>query len=109
KERFFCRFLCPMGAVFALMPVLPVFSLHRDREDCIKGCRGCTSICPADIELPDVKSSSVRGECFQCGKCIDVCPKKHIRTGIRRLKGSEYIYTIIRAAVLAFIFKMLNV
>ena len=29
QERFFCRFFCPMGAVFSLLPVLPFFSLHR--------------------------------------------------------------------------------
>ena len=32
QERFFCRFFCPMGAVFSLLPVLPAFSLVRDRE-----------------------------------------------------------------------------
>ena len=32
EERFFCRNLCPMGAVFSLLPVLPFFALHRDRE-----------------------------------------------------------------------------
>ena len=36
QERFFCRFLCPMGAIFSILPVLPVFSLHRDREQCLK-------------------------------------------------------------------------
>ena len=33
QERFFCRFFCPMGAVFSLLPVLPFFSLHRTREN----------------------------------------------------------------------------
>ena len=37
EERFFCRNFCPMGAVFSLLPVLPFFALHRDRENCIKG------------------------------------------------------------------------
>ena len=32
EERFFCRFLCPMGAVFSLLPILPFFTLHRKRE-----------------------------------------------------------------------------
>ena len=35
EERFFCRNLCPMGAVFSLLPVLPYFALHRSREICI--------------------------------------------------------------------------
>ena len=37
-ERFFCRFLCPMGAVFSLLPILPFFSVRRKREKCAKGC-----------------------------------------------------------------------
>lgn len=32
EERFFCRNLCPMGAVFSLLPVLPFFALHRDEK-----------------------------------------------------------------------------
>ena len=34
QERFFCQFLCPMGAVFAMMPILPAALFHRDREKC---------------------------------------------------------------------------
>ena len=101
SERFFCRFICPMGAVFSLIPVLPVFSLHRDRETCLKECSACSRICPSDIELPQCGTAEVRGDCFQCGKCIDVCPKGNISTGIRRLKGNEIWFAILRAAALA--------
>ena len=37
QERFFCRILCPMGAIFSLLPVLPYFALRRERENCISG------------------------------------------------------------------------
>lgn len=47
EERFFCRNFCPMGAVFSLLPVLPFFALHRDRGNCIKGCKACTKKCPS--------------------------------------------------------------
>ena len=32
QERFFCQFLCPMGAVFAMMPILPSALFNRNRE-----------------------------------------------------------------------------
>ena len=31
QERFFCRFMCPMGAVFSILPIADAFTLHRDR------------------------------------------------------------------------------
>ena len=103
EERFFCRNLCPMGAVFSLLPVLPFFALHRDRENCIKGCSGCTKKCPSGIGLPEDGSLKVEGDCFQCQKCIDTCPKKHIHTGIKGLKGNEFWFTILRAILLLVI------
>lgn len=99
-ERFFCKFLCPMGAVFALLPVLPFFSLRRDRENCINRCSGCTRKCPSNIELPNTGSLETSGECFQCQKCIDICPKGNVHCGIKELKGNEVFFTIFKALLL---------
>ncbi len=101
QERFFCRNLCPMGAVFSLLPVLPFFTLHRNKDNCIKGCSACTRKCPSDIELPKDGSPRVVGDCFLCQKCIDICPKKNIHTGIKILRGNEICFTIARAVLLA--------
>ena len=103
QERFFCRFFCPMGAVFSLLPVLPFFALHRTRENCIKGCKACTKKCPSGIGLPEDGSPRVEGDCFQCQKCIDTCPKGNIHTGIQSLKGNEIWFTLFRALLLAVI------
>lgn len=103
EERFFCRNLCPMGAVFSLLPVLPFFALHRTRENCIKGCKACTKKCPSGIGLPEDGSPRVEGDCFQCQKCIDTCPKGNIHTGILSLKGNEIWFTLFRALLLAAI------
>lgn len=100
QERFFCRFFCPMGAVFSLLPVFPFFSLHREREQCIRGCSGCTKNCPSSIELPTVGSMDVSGDCFQCQKCIDICPKGNIHCGIHKIKGNEIVFTLFRALFL---------
>ncbi|MDD3217561.1 MAG: 4Fe-4S binding protein [Lachnospiraceae bacterium] len=101
QERFFCRFFCPMGAVFSILPVLPFFSLHRDREECLRGCKGCEKKCPVDVKLPNSGTMEVRGECIQCQKCIDTCPKSNVHCGVSKVRGNEFLFTIIRAMLLA--------
>lgn len=108
QERFFCRVLCPMGAVFSILPVLPFSNLRRDRSECIKGCRACTMKCPSDIELAPNTAPELSGDCFQCQKCIDTCPKGNIHTGIRALKGNEIWYTVLRAVILLILFKFVG-
>ena len=108
QERFFCHVLCPMGAVFSMLPVLPLFTLRRDRSECIRGCRACTMKCPSDIELAPDTAPELSGDCFQCQKCIDTCPKGNIHTGIRSLKGNEAWFTVLRAVVLLVLFKVIG-
>ena len=109
QERFFCRILCPMGAVFSILPVLPLFTLRRDRSECINGCRACTMKCPSDIELAPDTAPELSGDCFQCQKCIDTCPKGNIHTGIRRLKGNEIWFTVLRAVILVVLLKVVGI
>lgn len=75
-KRFFCQFLCPLGAVFALLPVLPVSQFNRCAGRCGKRCGKCQAGCPVGI-YPDGQSFAM-GECISCGKCADVCPLTNI-------------------------------
>ena len=86
EPRAFCRFLCPMGAVFSLLPVMPWAVVHRSRSGCLKGCRACSRVCPAGIDIVDgtYGDAGLMGECFSCGKCMRACPRKNIHI----LKGS---------------------
>ncbi len=97
-ERFFCLFLCPMGAVFSMIPVLPASGLRRDPSHCAGKCHQCEKNCPAGYfrsfpreQIPDGypgldKGESVNaepdgkvrdqgyGECIACMKCANGCP-----------------------------------
>lgn len=97
ESRFFCRFLCPMGAVFRILPIMPWAVLRRAPEGCIKGCSACKQKCPVDTEL-GVGANA--GDCIRCGRCVGVCPKDNIHSGIPRLRGDELWITGTKAAVL---------
>lgn len=96
KERFFCQFLCPMGAVFALLPVVGRYT--RNRSNCLNGCSACVRGCPVCVETDD--SSPHMGECISCGKCSDICPKRNISYAGRICDGNAAIPVAIRAAIL---------
>ena len=102
ESRFFCRLLCPMGAVFSLLPVLPFSAVKRDREKCMAGCRGCQVKCPSNLQIATVEEGDNlnMGECFSCGKCAKTCPKGNIRMGFVREKSQLFIWQCLRSVLL---------
>lgn len=98
QARFFCQFLCPMGAFFAILPVLPASSLRRDPGNCVKGCNACKNQCPVGIKLePD----GIRnGECISCARCTGICPKDNLAYPAMALFKKEILYVLFRAALL---------
>lgn len=71
--RFFCRFLCPLGAIFSLVPQCGLVRITKPRDGC-GSCRACSRACPAKLPLGtcDVVHA---GDCLSCGKCTTVCPR----------------------------------
>ena len=109
-ERFFCQFLCPLGAIFSLLPVLPISQFNRDRTRCAKRCNRCQDRCPVRIH-PD-RNDLKAGECIACGRCADGCPMANvtllrIERGMgdepRNLCGNGVVAVLIKAAILAAI------
>lgn len=94
QERFFCQFLCPMGAVFALLPVITL-QYPKKREDiCLKGCKLCVKNCPVSI---NPGSRERIGECIGCNKCVSGCPVSNMHI----LKSINHnIFSIIKAVLL---------
>lgn len=78
KERSFCEFLCPLGAIFALLPQLGGAHMKRDMNVCT-GCASCVRACPVSIYPPNGKANM--GECLDCERCLDVCPETCTQRG----------------------------
>ena len=95
--RFFCQFLCPMGAVFSLLPVLPAAQLHRKAEQCIPGCNACAGNCPVSLKLDGQSLRS--GECIACEACTGVCPKGNISRWDLRLLKSFWLPVLAKAVL----------
>lgn len=75
-ERFFCRYLCPLGAIFSIISKLRITKIKKERTKCGK-CRICTNSCAMGILL--YKYDSVKsGECIDCMNCVTACPRKNV-------------------------------
>mgnify|MGYP000994320075 FL=1 len=71
-ERFWCRYLCPLGAVLAIVSRLSLVKVYRDMGACIK-CGKCSAACPVGL-TPDKDIVQSDGECIACGRCYSACP-----------------------------------
>ncbi len=81
--RFFCRFLCPLGAIYSLFAGVSLFGIQVKEEKCTR-CGKCVRQCQMDVKKVGDR------ECIQCGECRDVCafdaiswkkPLERFRTG----------------------------
>ena len=70
--RLFCRFICPLGALYGLFNKFSIFGITVDEHKCTN-CGLCTATCKVDIKTVGDR------ECISCGDCVSVCPSKAIR------------------------------
>jgi polyferredoxin len=71
----FCRYLCPLGAVFDPFSRIGIVKIRRDETTCTS-CGECSKACLYDI--PVEKLTRVRHrDCTNCLECIDACPEKN--------------------------------
>ncbi len=96
-SRFFCQFLCPMGAFFSLLPVLPFAQLHRDSSQCISGCNACAARCPVNLKLDEESLRS--GECIACEACVCICPRSNISRWDLTLAKNFWLPALVKTAL----------
>ena len=85
--RFWCRYLCPLGALLSLISPLGVFK-RRVSEECNQ-CLVCHKTCPMGaVDESPINTHSA--ECIQCKNCSAVCPKEAISFPASVSVGGEY-------------------
>ncbi|MFZ0630677.1 MAG: 4Fe-4S binding protein [Acidobacteriaceae bacterium] len=71
-QNFWCRYLCPYGALMGLVSLVSPTKIRRDTEACID-CGKCSKACPAHVKVDElIHIRSV--ECSACLACVASCP-----------------------------------
>lgn len=99
SERFFCRYLCPMGAVFSLVSRPRIVKITKPSSGC-GNCRACTNACAMGIPLYQMDSVA-SGECIGCMKCVSVCPRGNAGVSVSERDVKPLAAGITAAAVVA--------
>lgn len=72
--RPFCKYICPLGAVYSVFNPISVFRYRVDKDKCID-CGICANVC--NMQVDPVKNAN-HPECIRCGVCKKSCPVKAI-------------------------------
>ena len=82
--RPFCKYICPLGAVYSLFNRVSVFRYRVDKNACIS-CKACSRACKMNC---DPTQNANDAECIRCGLCKKACPTGAICSGWREKKGA---------------------
>ena len=105
-SRFFCKYLCPMGAFYGVLGKISPFKVKRDEKACIN-CEKCTSVCPMNIDVQHVNNVN-SAECINCYSCVISCPKtstldtKFNKKTVKPLTAIILVITIFFSSILVF-------
>lgn len=69
--RFFCKTICPLGAIYGLLNKISIYHLQVDKSAC-NHCGACEKVCKMEIYPAKNPRSS---ECIHCGACVEVCTR----------------------------------
>ena len=87
KPRFFCRFVCPLGALLGVFAAKSLFRINRIVDKCTN-CNLCLLHCEG---ASDPQSMVRQAECFSCMNCIDDCPEDALEFTMLRQDKSQVV------------------
>ena len=80
--RFFCRFICPLGAFYSLFNRISILGVKVDEHKCTN-CGMCVKQCRMDVNKIGDR------ECIQFGECKDICPEGAVSIGVKKTGNSD--------------------
>ena len=75
--RPFCKYLCPLGAIYGFFNRVSLHRLRLDRDRCV-GCGRCAAACRMCVDPSEAPDSA---ECIRCGDCVGACPEGALSLG----------------------------
>ena len=78
--RPFCKYLCPLGALYGLFNRISLLRMHAEPQRCVD-CGACAEACRMNIH--PVKELN-HAECIRCGDCVRVCPNAVLQLGLAK-------------------------
>lgn len=78
--RPFCRYLCPLGALYGLLDRFSLARMALDKQKCV-GCGACERACPMQVAVTEKIDTA---ECIRCGKCAAACGEGAIKMSVKR-------------------------
>ncbi len=91
--RPFCKWLCPLGALYALLNKVSLLGMKVDKHKCVS-CGKCAKACKMDV---DVTKSPDHTECIRCGMCVRACPTQAVKYRYGFCKEKENGCTVKKA------------
>ena len=83
--RPFCKYICPLGAVYSVFNKVSVFKLRFNEEKCVS-CSKCQKACKMNVNPCKNPDSA---ECIRCGLCVEVCPTDALTANLKRKGKNE--------------------
>lgn len=84
-SRPFCKYLCPLGAIYGLFNKVSLFQLRHQKSACIN-CGKCAQVCPMTVDPVQTQTSP---ECIRCLDCVQACPTKALAFGVTAPKKQQ--------------------
>ncbi|MDR1377992.1 MAG: 4Fe-4S binding protein [Synergistaceae bacterium] len=84
--RFFCRVLCPLGAIYGLFNKISLYQIRLEKGNCVR-CGVCSRVCKMGVD-PSLTPDSP--ECIRCGDCVKVCRFSALTSGFTSSLKNEH-------------------